>query len=118
MRDGVLYAATHINHPSAIWARKTNNNYNWLYCLFIELCHEYEYRYGKVHKCYTLLKDALAYPPHNIPVGYFYMPPPAMPDEYKVDSDSRKCYIAYYNGAKRDFCVWKNRETPHWFIGG
>ena len=37
-----------------------------------------------------------------------------MPDEYKVESviDS---YRNYYIGVKKDFCVWKNRETPSWF---
>ena len=29
-RNEVLYNATHMNHPSAIWARQSVENYNWL----------------------------------------------------------------------------------------
>ena len=44
-----LYKASHINHPSAVWVRQSNNNYTWLFCLFTELLQEYTYRYGKHH---------------------------------------------------------------------
>ena len=30
-REPVLYSATHINHPSAIWVRQSYANYVWLY---------------------------------------------------------------------------------------
>ena len=33
-RENTLYSATHINHPSAIWARKSVSNYKYLYSLF------------------------------------------------------------------------------------
>ena len=49
-RDYTLYKATHINHPSAIWCRKGIVQYRWLHNLLIELCKEYTYRYGKIHK--------------------------------------------------------------------
>ena len=29
-RDLVLYSATHINHPSALWARQAEEQYHWL----------------------------------------------------------------------------------------
>jgi hypothetical protein len=29
-RDSVLYQATHVNHPSAVWARASRENYLWL----------------------------------------------------------------------------------------
>jgi hypothetical protein len=38
-----------------------------------------------------------------------------MPDEYKV-KDVIESYRNYYNGAKKDFAKWKNRDTPEWFI--
>ena len=50
-REHLLYSATHINHPSGIWVRKSADNYMWLSDLLRALCHEYTYRYGKVHKC-------------------------------------------------------------------
>jgi len=55
-RESKLYVATHINHPSAIWVRKSYANYVWLSKLLTELCREYTYRYGKVHKVQTGFK--------------------------------------------------------------
>jgi len=110
-----IYQATHINHPSSIWARKTNNNYNWLFCLFNSLCREYTYRYGKIHKCESLM-TRLDSPPRNIDVGYFTQPTLAMPDEYKISADAIECYRAYYRGAKTDFARWTKRPVPEWFM--
>lgn len=114
-RENTLYKASHIKHPSGIWLRQSNNNYNWLYCLFCELANEYQYRYGRVHKTYSELKDVLKTPPKNIEVGYKTQPTPAMPDEYKISTDSRECYKAYYRGAKRSFAKWTKRQVPVWF---
>jgi hypothetical protein len=111
-RDKVLYSATHVNHPSAVWARESLENYQWLYNMFRDLIQEYQYRYGKTHKCSLLLGD-LQYPPSNIPKDVsFFEPTPAMPDEYKVDGDSIKSYHNYYNGAKQRMFSWKNRSVP------
>jgi tRNA U34 5-carboxymethylaminomethyl modifying enzyme MnmG/GidA len=49
-RDTVLYSATHINHPSAVWVRQSAQNYMWLAELLEECCKEYTHRYDKVHK--------------------------------------------------------------------
>ena len=49
-RESMLYSATHINHPSAIWCRQSAQNYLWLTDLLNFLCAEYTYRYGKTHK--------------------------------------------------------------------
>lgn len=42
-RDGIFYRATHINHPSAIWARESVENYNWLAEHLFALSDEYTY---------------------------------------------------------------------------
>lgn len=110
-RDSVLYSATHINHPSAIWVRQSTENYKWLYSMFLSLMKEYTYRYGKHHKCEFLI-DALATLPKNLPEGKFTQPTPAMPDEYKVAGDSISSYHNYYNGAKTRMFSWKNRQAP------
>lgn len=112
-RNDILYSATHINHPSAIWVRKNNVNYSWLQNLLVELCKEYTYRYGKVHKCEaTGLVKALERTPNNIATGDFTEPTPAMPDEYKVPGDSIQSYKNYYNGSKSHMFAWKNRTIP------
>jgi hypothetical protein len=112
-RETVLYSATHINHPSAVWCRATNNNYNWLYCHFVALLHEYTYRYGKIHKCEDMVV-ALMQPPLNIPVGYLTPVTPAMPDEYKVPNDHVESYRNYYRTAKERMHKWTKREKPEW----
>lgn len=114
-RDSLLYSATHINHPSAIWCRANLENYLWLHSLLVALCKEYTYRYGKVHKCEQIgLVDALSDSPKNIPVGEFTEPTPAMPDQYKVVGDSIVSYKNYYLGDKTRMFSWKNRQTPSW----
>jgi hypothetical protein len=115
-RDTLLYSATHINHPSAIWVRKNQQNYIWLTQLLSELCKEYTYRYGKVHKCEQigLVEYLRNNEPKNIPMGTFTEPTPAMPDHYKVSGDSISSYKNYYLGDKTRMFSWKNRETPAW----
>jgi hypothetical protein len=114
-RDSVLYSATHINHPSAVWVRQNQQNYFWLFGLFQELMAEYTHRYGKVHAT-ARLYDALYHSPKNIPQGNFTEPTPAMPDEYKVAGDSIKSYHNYYNGDKQRMFSWKNRSKPEWVV--
>lgn len=127
-RDATLYKATHINHPSAIWCRENKENYKWLYDMWVCLCDEYTYRYGKIHAC-ARLKDALYHAPDNIPDGEFFAPTPAMPQDIKIVSDNPiagrkydvlKSYHNYYNVAKRGFATWKgqvnSRSIPEWFI--
>ena len=115
-RESKLYVATHINHPSAVWVRKSAGNYYWLTKLLLELCKEYTYRYGKVHKCERdgLVKMLYERWPDKMPVILFTEPTPAMPDEFIVDGDSIKSYRNYYLGAKTRMFSWKNREVPYW----
>ena len=126
-RDGVLYRATHINHPSAIWVRDNIENYNWLYDMWSHLLDEYTYRYGKIHAT-ARLKDALFAAPYHIKDGEFFAPTPAMPPELKILAenpqpgrkyDSLKSYHNYYNVAKRGFASWKgqinSRPIPSWY---
>ena len=116
-RDTILYSATHINHPSAVWCRKTSANYVWLHQLLVALCKEYTYRYGKVHKCEREgLVAQLARLPDTITSAPFTQPTPAMPDQYKV-GDVLQSYHNYYNGSKASFAKWTSRPVPEWFNG-
>lgn len=112
--DPVLYRTTHKNHPSAIWVRESNNNYNWAWCLFDGLCKEYTRRYGKVHMTETKLLKKLYRPPRNIPIYYKTPQPQCMPDEYKCNNVV-EAYRNYYRGAKATFATWKNASTPEWW---
>ena len=118
-RDSNLYNATHLNHPSAKWARHSSDNYRWLFKLWIELMREYNYRYGKIHSSARLI-PYLKNTPTNIQNLGFCAPWRAMPEEFKADrSESEytvKSYRAYYNGAKMNMFKWKNRPTPEWIV--
>lgn len=118
-RDSNLYSATHINHPSAIWARATDSNYQWLWSLLVELCAEYTHRYEKVHKCESSgLVYHLSESPKNIIAGEFTEPTPAMPDDIKIAGDSIESYRNYYVRNKSHLAKWKNRDVPLWYRQG
>ena len=114
-RETILYSATHINHPSAVWCRESNNKYDWLWCYLYEHCKEYTYRYGKIHKVeQSGLMKALQTAPHNIPIDYFMQPPSAMDTKYIISDDAVKNYRNYYKYGKAHLHKWKNREAPEW----
>ena len=118
-RNELLYSATHINHPSAIWARSSSCNYEWLYRLFCATCDEYTHRYGKVHLTDSKLRDVLKQHPKRIGKSKAWVgPTPAMPDECKVAGDPLASYKRYYIDKKADMAKWTNREPPEWFING
>lgn len=113
-RETILYSATHINHPSAVWCRETDMNYAWLFLHFMALMDEYTYRYGKKHKCSDLtFSSALFEVPHNITNGSFTPVTLAMPDEYKVE-DHVQSYRNYYKQGKTHLHNWTKREQPEW----
>ena len=122
-RESILYKASHINHPSAIWCRANYDNYVWLYRMWFYLCKKYTYRYGKVHSC-SRLSESLYLPPNKIVAGEFFSPTPAMPADCKVMAenpvpgrkyDSLKSYHKYYIQEKVRFAKWKYRNIPEWF---
>ena len=114
-RDSVLYTASHVNHPSAVWVRENMEHYRWLHNLMYFLIGEYKYRYdGKAHKCEALLAPLMD-APYNIDVLDWEDPPQAMPEDSKVPGDSVAAYRNYYMNHKRRMANWKVRGTPIWY---
>ena len=114
-RDSVLYTASHVNHPSAIWVRENMEHYRWLHNLMYFLIGEYKYRYdNKYHKCEAILVPLMD-APFNIDVGSWVDPPQAMPEDAKVVGDSVEAYRNYYRIHKRRMANWKIRGTPNWY---
>ena len=112
MEDSLM-KASHVNHPSNLWVRKSKTNYKWIYSLWIKLLAEYTHRYGKEHACegyINFLKDL----PTNIPHNDFSDPPQCMPDFCKV-TDTVLAYQNYYILEKSSFAKWKNGTIPKWF---
>lgn len=113
-----VYKLAHKNHPCTKWTRFSKSNYLWLCELGKELCSEYTYRYGKIHKSEKIiyeLNDNI--PP--IPELGFTTPAQAMPDIYKGGpNDYIEAYQQYYFFEKMNFHSWKGkiagREKPFW----
>lgn len=115
-RELMLYKASHINHPSNVWARTSSGNYIWLLTLWKFLLKEYTHRYGKQHKTGEL-EFVLTRIPDNIPMQNMQDPPLAMPEECKT-YDAMSSYRQYYTMKKYAFAKWTNRKIPEWYSNG
>lgn len=114
-RENVLYKATHINHPSAVWARKSIENYLWLYLLLDSFLKEYTYRYGKIHKIDKIgLFEKLKSTPINLKDYHRTEMPSCMAPEYIISSNPIENYRNYYKGGKKHLHRWTKRNPPDW----
>jgi len=113
-REGVLYSATHINHPSAVWCRQSVENYNWLADHMFALLYEYTYRYNKQHKIEGELSYMLQSPPFALKEYDMTVMPSAMANEYKISDDPLVNYRNYYKVGKVRMHKWTNRQPPEW----
>jgi hypothetical protein len=114
-REEILYSATHINHPSAIWCRQTSGNYLWLLDHTISIIHEYTYRYGKIHSFFdSELLKTLFNVPKNIRHDKMFSATPAMDKSFIISNDSVTNYRNYYINGKKHLHSWKNRPKPWW----
>ena len=113
-REDILYKASHINHPSAVWVRESIENYFEMYKLYMAVLAEFTNRYGKVHGS-SKPSIALIRPPSNIPMVKGTQLPQCMPEICKVKNNPILAYRNYYIVEKNSFASWKNREIPEWF---
>lgn len=125
LKESTLYQATHVNHPCAVWTRAAAENYDWLFQLYVSLCAEYTYRYGKVHACVKLF-TALSRVPDTLLVtsGEGTAPPQAMPEERKVPPRTQRdwaatvaAYHRYYRTEKLSLAKWTKRPVPYFMNG-
>jgi len=112
-REEIMYMATHVNHPSAVWCRASVQNYLWLVEHLYALLNEYTYRYGKKHKVHQMFYY-LQSPPLELKTYEWTEPPAAMADEYKVSDNVVENYRNYYKVGKARMHSWKNRTPPDW----
>lgn len=116
--DDIMYSATHINHPSAVWVRQSSANYNWLYDHLLALGREYTYRYGRTHLTIDKLKDILKSAPKNIKQSRMMTSMPScMDNQYIVSLDPITNYRNYYNHGKVNLLRWTARMPPKWIVG-
>jgi hypothetical protein len=83
-----------------------------------ELCKEYTYRYGKIHKCEKEYLEILTQNKPNIPNLDFTPPKQAIPETYKIETgnidDAIEAYRQYYFYEKNHIFSWKKRNIPTW----
>ena len=115
-RNDIFYAATHINHPSAIWARESVSNYNWLVDHLFALADEYRFRYSKNHATITKLGYEIQSPPHALKEWDWTPMPSCMDDQYIISDDPIKNYRNYYRYGKSSMHAWKKRQPPQWIL--
>jgi len=107
-----LYNPFNPKHPSCIWVRESRSNFMWVVKHGKSLCDEYTVRYGKVHKCLSLIELAESEALH-IPEGPETKQLLAMPDQFRSD-DAVHSYRMYYAGAKSKIATWKT-FPPFWW---
>jgi len=113
-RESLLYKASHVNHPSNIWARHSTENYKYLFSIYISCLQEYTHRYGKIHGSQNL-DLVLSTPPKNIKSLGITTIPQCMPDYCKIKDNSISAYRKYYILEKHTFAKWTNRQKPDWY---
>jgi len=116
--DDIIYKAVHAGHPCTAWTMESASNYRWHFSLFVMLAKEFEFRFGKVHRSYDLLKKALFTPPKNIPnkpQTPFAKAMKAYADLMEIE-DPVKAYQEFYKADKVEFAKWeKGRPAPSWW---
>lgn len=109
------YKQSHTNHPSLKWVRKSIQHYRWLIQHGLEICNEFEKRYGKKHKTKDVLEWLQINEP-NIPNNGFTDPPQCMPDEFKMENTIEAYKNFYINDKiKIKKLDWKKlNNKPEW----
>ena len=109
-RENVLYKASHINHPSAIWVRESVENYLQMYKLYKATLAEYTTRYGKCYGSHLSHQTVLITDGHErqrcLSVCLITVSKTGNPI---------LAYRKYYIREKKGFATWKGREIPEWY---
>ena len=115
-----LYKTTHKNHPSAIWARESRDNFMWLLEHGLEMCQEYTRRYGRTHKTQAVL-EAIEMHLDNCTMDFPQVGPTrkpiCMPLQHRIKGPSLAhdvvdSYWLYYAEEKEYFAKWAHCEEP------
>ena len=109
------YRVTHYNHPCAIWARTSKQNFEKLYEYGICLSNEYTYRYERVHKSLAVIEWCYMNIYHVVFEGITETEPPqCMPDEYKHAALVTAYRTYYIHKQTKIKMTWMNRQKPKW----
>jgi hypothetical protein len=111
---------THVDHPCTQWTQRCWGNYMWLSQHGMELCREYEDRYGKTHKSFEIHRwlNRVIPPTFETTAEKVTGITPfaiAMPEKYRVQGDAVQSYRGYYLGEKSRFAKWPAGKVPTWW---
>lgn len=98
-----IYKTSHKNHPCAVWARQTSENYKWLLLYMSDLVEERMNRTGKSHKSYQIF-NTLCGGPKLVPQGPLTPWPNCTPNKHITDIHDA------YKVTMRD--KWANDKRP------
>jgi len=109
------YKPTHINHPCAVWARASRENFLWLLEHHAALLAEYQNRYQRQHASAKLFKHWLR-GSWDIPNRQGLTPfAQAMPEELRITNDPVTAYRNFYRRDKASFAKWAYSKQPLWW---
>lgn len=116
-----LYKKTHTNHPSAVWARQSLANAEWLYAHAKAMFYEWQRRGHNPHKSFavsTLAIERLR--SANFPELKLTLFPLCMPDElyehkYVPIHEAPTYYRQYYFQYKSHLAAWDPAPKPLWW---
>tara|TARA_R110002020_G_scaffold230798_6_gene441950 strand:- start:603 stop:1118 length:516 start_codon:yes stop_codon:yes gene_type:complete len=108
------YRSTHKSHPSTKWVRASSANFESLVEHTMAMLEEYTERFGKVHKCTSVLEKCLdIYDPSLFPSQEQTRLPLAMPYEFHSDNIIES-YRRFY--ASKPRMRYPKDKIPSWFL--
>jgi len=108
------YRSTHKSHPSTKWVRASSANFESLAEHTMAMLEEYTERFGKVHKCASVLEKCLdIYDPSLFPSQEQTRLPLAMPYEFHSDNIIES-YRRFY--ASKPRIRYPKDKIPSWFL--
>jgi len=108
------YRSTHKSHPSTKWVRASSANFEALVEHTMAMLEEYTERFGKIHKCSSVLEKCLdLYDPSLFPSQKQTRLPLAMPYEFHSD-DIVESYRRFYASKLR--IRYPKDKIPGWFL--
>ena len=107
------YRSTHKSHPSTKWVAASSANFESLIEHTMSMIEEYNVRFGKVHKCVTVLDKCLElYDSSLFPTDVSTTLPLAMPPEFRSDNIIES-YRRFY--ASKPRVRYPADKVPDWF---
>lgn len=107
------YRSTHKHHPSTRWAQSSSANFQNLVTHTSAMLQEYTERFGKVHKCTSVLQRCVElYHPDLFSSHESTALPLAMPAEFRSDSIVES-YRKFY--ASKPRIRYSASKIPNWF---